>query len=243
MSVGELHEPMLGIAERIAEEAPYTGGPLQDFERVGRDSFIVLLENGLRPDHNLLDFGCGALRLGYWLVRFLEPENYYGIEPYAEMVEPGIRHALGVEVMAAKRPRFSDNAECDMGVFGVKFDYVVARSIFTHTCPGMLLKTLQSFALSANEEGVFLASYWPTGSETAARFVPAEAEDGDDLSPDDMRFIPHVTYSFAGISEWAEACGLSVSVWDQRPAINGQVWLRFCPVRATDAGEKTEEPQ
>jgi hypothetical protein len=41
----------------------------------------------------VLDVGCGALRVGYWLIHFLEPENYYGIEPKKRMLGTG-RKAL-----------------------------------------------------------------------------------------------------------------------------------------------------
>ena len=78
------------LEERVLELAKTTflGGPADDFERVGRLGFTVLLQEGLRPSSRVLDVGCGALRLGYWLLRFLDPGRYFGIDPVLVRVEP-----------------------------------------------------------------------------------------------------------------------------------------------------------
>jgi SAM-dependent methyltransferase len=217
-----IQSPLAKIAARIASVAPYTGGPQRDFERVGRDCFITLLENGLRPDHKLLDLGCGALRLGYWFVRFLDAGNYCGIEPVAKMLEPGKLYSLGEELIAAKRPRFSNNAECEFGSFGVRFDFVVARSILTHTTPGMLRKILSEFSRHAAPGGKFIASYWRKGDP-----IPKQFEDGDRLPLDDWRFIRYVKYSLPKLAEWAEEARLKVEELSARPVVNNQVWLKF----------------
>lgn len=222
------------VAAKIAAEAPYTGGPLSDFESVGRDGFIVLLENGLRPDHMLLDFGCGALRLGYWSARFLASDRYCGIEPERAMLAPGLEYALGADVIQAKQPRFSDNSDCDMSVFGVKFDYVVARSILTHATPAMLREILRQFAENSNDGALFLASYWDKGDP-----FPPEAEDGDVLPLADWRFIPFVKYSLETLEHWASEVGLSVERGTERPKINSQTWLRFARPTPT-SGRRTD---
>ena len=50
------------LDERFLEEAHHTqyGRPWI----LGRYMFDFLVESGLRPEHRLCDFGCGALRLG-----------------------------------------------------------------------------------------------------------------------------------------------------------------------------------
>jgi hypothetical protein len=57
-------------AERLAKET-FLGGPVRDFERVGRLQLITLLRSGLYPQSKVLDLGCGCLRGGYWLTHFL----------------------------------------------------------------------------------------------------------------------------------------------------------------------------
>ena len=214
--------PLQEIAQLIDKETPYTGGPIQYFERVGRNTFITLLQNGLRPDHTILDFGCGALRLGYWIVRFMDEGNYYGIEPVKSMLEAGKQYSLGDAIIAAKQPQFSLNDVCDFSVFDVKFDFVVARSIFTHTTPAMLRKILQQFSEYGTENPIMLASYWPIENK-----FPQGGENGDELALDDWRFKRVIKYSFGTISRWSQEFGLKVSKFELSPQINGQIWLKF----------------
>ncbi len=212
--------PLRTISLHIKKDAPYTGGPIQHFEIVGRDTIISLLQNGLRPDHTLLDFGCGALRLGYWLIRLLDKGNYYGIEPVSSMIEAGKKYSLGTDLIDLKQPQFSANSECDFSVFGVQFDFVVARSIFTHMTPALLRKTLESFQNNSKQNAVMLASYWPLE-------YSHEGEIGDQLPLTDSRFIKVVKYSLATIQSWSAEFGLIVSEFRTNPLINEQVWLKF----------------
>jgi SAM-dependent methyltransferase len=217
-------DPLAEIAQHVTTER-FSAGPIHLFEAVGRDTLVTLLQHGLRPDHKLLDFGCGALRLGYWLIRFLDEGNYYGIEPKQEAVDAGRRHTIGEEIWLQKDPTISFNEDCEMGVFGVLFDYVVARSVLTHTSPGMVRKILASFRESSTPEAVMLASYWPATGEHA--FGRQRAHLGDELALDDWRFMWSVKYSFDMIRTLADEAGLHVSEYIATEPINGQVWLRF----------------
>ena len=70
--------------QKKAEELSSTiflGGPTKFIEIVGRLQLIILLKEGLYPDSKVLDIGCGCLRGGYWLIHFLNPNCYFGIEP------------------------------------------------------------------------------------------------------------------------------------------------------------------
>jgi len=149
-------------AERLAE-THFLGGPTWTFERVGRHVLEVLLEEGLNPRSSVLDVGCGALRLGYWLMRLLEPGRYFGIEPNEEMLSLGLDELIESDVLARADPHFSANDDFDFSVFGESFDFVVARSIWTHASRAQISAMLESFAATASPGGVFLASYYPAG--------------------------------------------------------------------------------
>src|ERR1700761_2364722 len=139
-------QDIIEVARRIAiDTGGFTGGRLEIFAEAGQFSFDSLQQNGLKPSSKVLDYGCGSLRLGYWLVRFLEADRYFGIEPSERFLSAGLRHALGPELQAEKRPRFSNVATFDFSVFGEKFDFVVARSIFSHATPEDFLKAMESF--------------------------------------------------------------------------------------------------
>jgi SAM-dependent methyltransferase len=149
-------------AERLAETR-FLGGPPWTFERLGRHGLEVLLREGLTPQSRVLDVGCGALRLGYWLMRLLEPGRYFGIEPNEEMLNVGLHELVEPEVVERADAHFSPNSDFDFSVFGESFDYVVARSIWTHASRTQISAMLASFAATAAPEGVFLASYYPAG--------------------------------------------------------------------------------
>jgi hypothetical protein len=57
--------------------------------------------------------------------------------------------------------RFAANEDFDFSVFGERFDFVIARSIWTHASKPQLSAMLRSFGATSEPEGVFLASYYP----------------------------------------------------------------------------------
>lgn len=147
---------MLGAGE-------FLGVPIDGFEKGGRELLIYVLSAGLNPDSKVVDLGCGVLRGGYWLIHFLDPDCYCGIEPHAGRLEMGVNTILEPEVLAAKRPRFDTNPHFDTSVFGEQFDFFIAYSIWTHASKRQIQATLDSFVRDSRPEGVFLVSYLPAG--------------------------------------------------------------------------------
>ncbi|HEY8164161.1 MAG TPA: hypothetical protein VIF83_01280 [Gemmatimonadaceae bacterium] len=139
----------------------FLGVPIVDFERGGREQLIYLLAAGLNPDAKVVDLGCGVLRGGYWLIHFLNPECYCGIEPRTERLEMGISTILEPETLTAKHPRFDSNPNFDTSVFGEKFNFFLAYSIWTHASKSQIQTMLDSFVRDAKDEGVFLTTYFP----------------------------------------------------------------------------------
>jgi len=155
-------------SERIPEEV-FLGGPRRDFERVGRQCLDVLLREGLSPSSRVLDVGAGALRVGYWLLRFLQEGRYFAIEPNREMLGVGLEQIVEPEVLARARPRFDYNDRFDFAVFGEPFDFVLARSIWTHASKAQIAAMLSSFAATASAQGVMLATYHPASAAFSHR--------------------------------------------------------------------------
>jgi SAM-dependent methyltransferase len=142
-------------------ETAFLGGPRFDFEPIGRLGFDVLLREGLRPSSHVLDVGCGALRLGYWLMRFLDSGSYFGIEPNQDMLRIGLEKIVEPDVVARADAHFANNDDFDFSGFGVQFDFVYARSVWTHASKRQIRAMLASFAATSAPGGVFLASYCP----------------------------------------------------------------------------------
>lgn len=189
----------------------FTGGPASLFESVGRASTISMIEHGLYPDSSVLDIGCGSLRLGYWLINFLQPGCYHGIEPENARVRWGLNYLVGPDVAEAKRPRFDDNVDLDFAVFDRNFDFFVARSIWTHAARRHIVTMLDGFRACAAPDAVFLASYVPT-------------TDGTGYEGDEWVGMPLVEHSFAWIAAECEHRGLAAR--EVPVEINGQVWVR-----------------
>src|SRR5207248_6045542 len=54
---------------------------------LGRYVFEFLVESGCRPDHRVLDFGCGALRAGVHVIPYLNAGNYFGVDPHLRSLQ------------------------------------------------------------------------------------------------------------------------------------------------------------
>ncbi|HEX5615289.1 MAG TPA: class I SAM-dependent methyltransferase [Acidimicrobiia bacterium] len=148
-------------AERLKAAGGFLAGPLQDFEKSGRLQLATLLLEGVYPSSKVLDVGCGSLRAGYWIMNFLEPGCYFGIEPREWEVREGLEHIVEPELVEYARPQFAHNDDFDLTVFGVQFDFVVARSIWSHTSKAQIEAMLDSFVHAGAPGSVLLASYLP----------------------------------------------------------------------------------
>jgi hypothetical protein len=132
-------------ADELERRSIFLGGPKHKFIFAGRCQLEILLKEGLAPDDFVLNVGCGVLRGGWWLINFLRPGRYFGIEPNKEMLTAGTEVMLDPELLAEKRPGFSNNDDFDFSVFKQKFEFVIARSVWTHTSKSQMMAMLQSF--------------------------------------------------------------------------------------------------
>ncbi len=207
-------------AERMIDDHGFLGVPRETFEVGGRAQFVRLLQHGLLPESKVLDIGCGVLRVGYWLMRFLDADGYCGVEPARDRVRLGLRYLFTEEELTRARPRFDHNDRFDTGVFGDRFDYFLAGSIWTHCSKAQLKVTLDGFVANTTDQGVFLASY-----------LPAEGPEDDYqgnvwVGTSHQSTIPGVIrHSLEWIQGACERRGLS---WTLVPGMDcdSQFWLR-----------------
>jgi SAM-dependent methyltransferase len=157
-----LHQQSLfDKADELQSRGVFLGGPREKFATAGRGQLEILLCRGLLPDHRVLDIGCGALRGGWWLINFLRPGRYFGIEPNVSMLKAGIEVMLGCQLLEEKIPSFSSNSDFDFSVFGAAFDFLIARSVWTHASLEQIGKMLDSFVANSTPNGEFVASIVP----------------------------------------------------------------------------------
>ena len=79
-------------------------------------------------------------------MRFLEPGGYHGIEPQQDMLRVGLEQIVEADVVEHAQARFDDNQDFDFSVFDTEFDFVVARSIWSHASKEQISAMLASFA-------------------------------------------------------------------------------------------------
>jgi hypothetical protein len=229
------------IGESLHQRGIFTGGPIEYFERMGRMQFSLMVREGIYPWSKVLDIGCGCLRGGYWMVHFLNPDCYCGIEPNVSMVNVGLSEIIEPEVLIAKRPRIDHNAVFDSSVFGVTFDAFLARSIWTHASKAMIATMLDNFVRDSSSRAFFLTSYLP------ARWPWEDYKGTAHIGRSHVSKIPGlVKHSRRWIKSECEARGLSVRELSDGILMD-QKWLKICrlpsesPVYPYRSGRRVED--
>jgi hypothetical protein len=208
-------------AEEMIAGNGFLGVPAETFELAGRRQLIALLEEGLSPESRVLDIGCGCLRAAYWLIHFLAPGGYYGIEPARRRVECGLRFLFTPEEVQRKQPRFDFNSHFDSSVFGARFGFFLAGSIWTHASKRQIAAMLDGFLRDSTSASVFLTSY--LAAESARDDYQGDHWVGTSHESDTAGVIRH---SLAWIVEQCHRRGLQVEEL-QTPGFDGQSWLRI----------------
>jgi len=184
----------------------------------------VLLENGLQPWSKVLDFGCGALRGGWWMMQFLLPGHYCGIEPNKKRLQLAIDHVAGPDLIARAQPRFSSISDLNMGVFGESWDFVICRSIWTHASKSEIGAMMGSFRATSAPKGRMLTSVLPAGE----RWPDFNGPRG--LTSNDQRAVAGtLAHDLGWIKTEAAKQKLSYKLLDARAGQN-QRWVVLRPV-------------
>lgn len=100
----------------------------------------LLIEQGLRPEHTLLDFACGTGRLARQIVPYLNAGNYTGVDISRGAVEYCWRLAIA-EGWLSKKPDFES-----ISWLNRNFDYAWAFSVFAHLPSDIAAETIKEIA-------------------------------------------------------------------------------------------------
>ena len=92
---------------------------------VGRCLFESVVAAGVRPEHRVLDFACGALRIGVWLIPYLNEGNYFGVDSHLPSLEAAVSYEVPLHALEQKRPRLLWNEDLTLSHFGTDFDWIV----------------------------------------------------------------------------------------------------------------------
>src|SRR5207249_8401944 len=151
----------VGLKPGDAHYRAYVGPP-EDYDLIAAMAFNLLTTLGLRQHHSLLDVGCGSLRIGRLLIPYLNRGKYFGVEPNNWLVEAGIEHELGKDVVPIKRPTFFFSASPETIVQAkVSFDFALAQSIFSHCGLDLIRGWLSAVSRSLTQSGALVATFLP----------------------------------------------------------------------------------
>lgn len=185
-------------------------GPPEDYDLIAAMVFNLLTSAGLRQHHRLLDVGCGSLRIGRLLIPYLNPGNYFGVEPNPWLVQDGVLNEVGEDQIRIKRPTFSHQTSLVEFSQRLDLDYAFAQSIFSHCGLPLIRDWLVELAQHLRDTGAFFAT-----------FLAAES----DFSGDGWVYPDCVKYRPATVARLAVQCGYCFQIldwWHPR-----QTWALF----------------
>ncbi len=106
-----------------------------EFRKDGIAKFEALRQWGLQPDQRVVDYGCGSLRVGQHLIRYLDAGKYTGIDVTDAFYSAGLK-ILGPELCDAKRPSFAVIDEATIARLASNPpDVVVSVAVVMHVAP------------------------------------------------------------------------------------------------------------
>lgn len=118
LTTGELYYSGFGVGEM--------------WEEIGQLQFNFLVRNGLLPSHRVLDIGCGSLRAGVHVIKYLDRGNYCGFERSAYLITAAREYEIPRYRLQEKDPQLHIRDDFHFSICGGMFDVLLAQSVFTH---------------------------------------------------------------------------------------------------------------
>lgn len=134
-------------------------GAAEGYDIVGAVQFNLLTFLGLREQHFLLDIGCGSLRGGRLFIPYLLPGRYFGVEPEQWLIEEGVKHEVGRDLIEVKQPVFSSDRDFTLSIFNQRFDFILAQSIFSHASLSQIRRCLSEAKKVMGPTTLFAATF------------------------------------------------------------------------------------
>jgi SAM-dependent methyltransferase len=135
---------------RRGEHRKHLGGGPEEWDTRGRYQVALMQHYGLRPDHTLLDVGCGPARAGVHLIEYLAQGRYVGID-YNESILEAARYELSSRNLADRAELHLVN-DFDFTDLDVSADFVLLFSVLNH-CPPKLRTRFFEQVLTVTKPG------------------------------------------------------------------------------------------
>ena len=153
----QLKRAVQSVFYNSAEKRHSLVGPAK-FWKIKRDFQIGFLKKvGLQPHHYFLEIGCGTLRGGVPIIKYLENSHYYGIEARDNVLEEG-KKELAEANLITKQPVLVAAEDISSIELNQKFDYVWAFSVLIHMTDNILRDCLAFVSKNLKADGFFYAN-------------------------------------------------------------------------------------
>jgi cyclopropane fatty-acyl-phospholipid synthase-like methyltransferase len=131
------------------------GADEENWDSHGELQLAFLKSQGLRPEHRLLELGCGTGRLARKAVRYLDVGQYTGVDISHGAIERAVQLSLE-EGWRARNPWFvCGEIPTDVG----PFDVVWSFSVMIHVPQDVMAALLERAARVMHEDSILLFSY------------------------------------------------------------------------------------
>jgi len=129
------------------------------WDSMGKLQLEFLVWSGLKPNHRLLDIGCGCLRGGVHYIKYLEEGNYSGLDINPSLIEAG-KVEIEEARLGEKNPKLIVDDNFAFEKFNTKFDFMVSVSLFTHLPFNIIVRCLSNARESLAPGGVYYSSFF-----------------------------------------------------------------------------------
>jgi len=129
------------------------------WNEIGKHQFNFLVKQGLKPEHYLLDVGCGSLRAGVHFIRYLKEGHYFGIDKNQKLLDAGRDIEIKRYALQSKKFTLLQTDEFDFSSLNQKFDYAIAQSVFTHIRINSMIMCLLKIEKVLVKQGKFYATF------------------------------------------------------------------------------------
>ena len=107
----------------------YVGGYWRE---IGNLQFEFLKREGLKHTDCIYDIGCGSLRGGQHFIKYLDENNYIGIDKEDYLIKEGLKGEIEKGLISLKKPTFIKSKNFNFSSIKRKPDIAIAQSLFTH---------------------------------------------------------------------------------------------------------------
>jgi cyclopropane fatty-acyl-phospholipid synthase-like methyltransferase len=104
-----------------------------DFDAIGRIELALLRQEGLLPQHTLIDFGCGSGRLAVHAIPYLAGGRYVGIDIAGRLIAAARKRVEGLTAQSPCDVSWRVQTTPAFNLPPASADFVCAISVFTHT--------------------------------------------------------------------------------------------------------------